>query len=96
MRFSQSSNDERHFLFFDDFDDDRFDKFVTLVLEALSASVVDCLQAPYADLLTIEFEGHQLILTSGSLEGCYLTMGKKESYLAEQIIGACEKWNRSC
>lgn len=53
----------------------------TLVLEALSASVVGCLQAPYADLLTFEFEEHQLILTSGSLEGCYLTMGKKKAIL---------------
>lgn len=91
MRFSESSNDERHFLFFEDFEDERFDEFVELVLKALSASVIDCLHAPYADLLTIDFEQHQLTLTSGSLEGCFLTMEKKESYLVEYITRACEK-----
>lgn len=43
-------------------------------------------QGPYSILVAIEYAGHRLVLTSGSFEGCYISIDKSEAWLAKKII----------
>lgn len=43
-------------------------------------------QGPYSNLVIIEYAGNILVLTSGSFEGCYISIDISEAWLAKKII----------
>lgn len=87
-RFSESSSEFSHFVFFHEYEEERFEEFVGVVLKALNAEEVKREQGPYSILITAEYAGHRLVLTSGSFEGCFISIDKNEAWLAKKIIEA--------
>lgn len=88
--FSESSSDVSCFVFFHEYEDEDFEAFVSLVLGALNAVEINREQSPYSPLVFVEYEGHQLLLTCGSFEGCFISIDKSESWLATKIIDQME------
>lgn len=87
-RFSESSSGLSHFVYFHEYEAERFDEFVGVVLKRLSAEELKREQGPYSTLITAEYAGHRLVLTSGSFEGCFISIDKSEAWLAKEIIEA--------
>lgn len=86
-RFSESSSESNYFIFFNEYEEEHFEKFIEIVLRTLNAVEVKREQGPYSTLVTTEYEGCKLSLTSGSFEGCFISLDKKEAWLAKKIIG---------
>lgn len=85
-RYSESTSEVRHFIFFNEYEEESFEEFVSVVLNTLNAEEIRREQGPYSILVTAEYAGHRLILTSGSFEGCFISIDKKEAWLAKKII----------
>lgn len=85
-RFSESSSELGNFVYFNEYEEERFEEFVGVVLKKLNAEEIKREQGPYSILVTIEYAGHRLVLTSGSFEGCYISIDKSEAWLAKKII----------
>jgi len=81
FRFSESSSETNHFLFFDDYEEE---EFVSIVLKTLSIKEKTRKFGPYSVLVSACYEGNNLILTSGSFEGCFISMGKNASALSKK------------
>lgn len=86
FRFSESSSETNNFIFFDDYEEERFEEFVSVVLRTLSIKEEARKFGPYSVLVSACYEGNTLILTSGSFEGCFIFMGKSASALPGKII----------
>jgi len=85
-RFSESSNEFSCFVFFNEYEEYEFEEFVSVVLRSLNAVEIKRERGPYSTLVTVEYSGRQLVLTSGSFEGCFISINKSEAWLAEKII----------
>ncbi|MFG0413483.1 hypothetical protein [Ectopseudomonas khazarica] len=85
-RFSESTSEVRHFIFFNEYEEESFEEFVGVVLNTLNAEEVRREQGPYSILVTVEYAGRRLILTSGAFEGCFISIDKKEAWLVKKII----------
>ena len=86
FRFSESSSETNHFIFFDDYEEERFEEFVSVVLKTLRIKEEARRFGPYSVLVSACYEGNTLILTSGSFEGCFISMEKSASALSKKII----------
>ncbi|WP_146206220.1 hypothetical protein [Pseudomonas sp. OV226] len=86
--FSESSSDFSYFVFFHEYEEESFEQFVGVVLRTLNAEEIKREQGPYSILVTTEYAGHRLIFTSGSFEGCFISIDKSEAWLAKKIIEA--------
>lgn len=86
FRFSESSSETNHFIFFDNYEEERFKEFVSFVLKTLSVNEEARRFGPYSVLISTCYEGDILILTSGSFEGCFISMEKSASALSKKII----------
>lgn len=86
FRFSESSSETNHFIFFDDYEEERFEEFVNVVLETLNVKEESREFGPYSVLVSACYEGNKLILTSGSFEGCFISIGKSASDVSKKII----------
>ncbi|MEA9976448.1 MULTISPECIES: hypothetical protein [unclassified Pseudomonas] len=91
FRFSESSSETNHFIFFDDYEEEKFEEFVSVVLKTLSIKEEARKFGPYSVLVSTCYEGNNLILTSGSFEGCFISLGRNASDLSKKII---ERFNR--
>lgn len=86
FRFSKSSSETNHFIFFDDYEEERFEEFVSVVLKTLRIKEEARRFGPYSVLVSACYEGNTLILTGGSFEGCFISMEKSASALSKEII----------
>lgn len=86
FRFSESSSETNHFIFFDDYEEERFEEFVSVVLKTLRIKEETRRFGRYSVLVSACYEGNTLILTSGSFEGCFVSMEKSASALSKKII----------
>ena len=84
--FSESTSEDSHFIFFNDYEEERFDEFVEFVLTTLGARKPEREEGPYSTLVITEYQGQRLVLTSGSFEGCFISMDKEAVWLAGEII----------
>lgn len=75
-----------HFIFFDDYEEERFEEFLSVVLQALSIKEESRRFGPYSVLISACYEGSTLILTSGSFEGCFISMERSAIALSKKII----------
>lgn len=87
-RFSESSTDFSYFIFFHEYEEEDFEEFVGVILKVLNAEEIKREQGPYSTLVTVKYAGHKFILTSGSFEGCFISIDKSEAWLAKKIIEA--------
>jgi len=85
-RVTESSTETNHFIFFEDYEEERFEEFVDVVIEALNIKEASREIGPYSELVVIFYEGHKLSLTSGSYEGCFVSMGADGVGVARKII----------
>lgn len=85
-RLTKSFSDVKCFISFDDLEEEYFDDFVNLVISTLNAKFIRRDEGPYADLVTVEYEGSSLILSSGSYEGCFISIDKDKEQLAQELI----------
>lgn len=86
--FSESTSEYSHFIFFNGYEEDRFDEFVEFVLTTLGGMESEREEGPYSTLVIMEYKGQRLVLTSGSFEGCFISMDKEAAWLAREIIKA--------
>ncbi|MGY3300625.1 hypothetical protein ACVWY1_005103 [Pseudomonas sp. TE6288] len=86
-KFSESDNGHSHFVFFSEYEEEDFDAFVEHVLTALNVREMGREEGPYSTLVMTEYQGHKLVLTSGSFEGCFISMDQGVAWLAKEIIG---------
>ncbi|WP_434677052.1 hypothetical protein J3P77_12995 [Pseudomonas sp. R1-18] len=86
FRFSESSSETNNFIFFDDYEEERFEEFVSVVLKTLNIKEETRKCGPYSVLVSACYEGNTLILASGSFEGCFISMEKSASALPREII----------
>jgi hypothetical protein len=86
FRFSELSSETNYFIFFDDYEEERFEEFVSVVLKTLRIKEEARRFGPYSVLVSACYEGNTLILTSGSFEGCFISMEKSASALSKKII----------
>lgn len=64
-RLSESASECGHFVFFNQYEEEGFDEFFDYVLPAMNAEELRREQGPYSTLVTVDYEGHRLVLTSG-------------------------------
>lgn len=93
FRFSESNSETSHFIFFEDYEEERFEEFVSVVLKTLSIEEEKRDFGPYSVLVSACYEGHNLVLTSGSFDGCFISLGRDASALSKKII---ERFNLVC
>lgn len=74
------------FIFFNEYEDDRFEDFVIFVTTRLGVSMVSRFEGPYSSIVDIEYCGSPISLTSGSYEGCYMRVGPSNEIVADKII----------
>lgn len=86
FRFSESGPETNYFIFFDDYEEERFEEFVSVVLKTLRIKEEARRFGPYSVLVSACYEGNTLILTSGSFEGCFIFMEESASALSKKII----------
>ncbi|WP_247256957.1 hypothetical protein [Pseudomonas moorei] len=86
FRFSESSSETNHFIFFDDYEEERFEEFVNVVLGTLNVKEEGREFGPYSVLVSTCYEGNYLILTSGSFEGCFISIEKSAGDVSKKII----------
>ncbi|MBD9609913.1 hypothetical protein IB245_00205 [Pseudomonas sp. PDM02] len=76
MNVSESCSESNRFMFFEGYEEERFEEFVDVVLRALNSKVESRESGPYSVLVIVCYAGHKLVLTSGSFEGCFISMEK--------------------
>lgn len=81
FRISESSSETNHFIFFDDYEEERFEGFVNIVLRVLNIKEDARKFGPYSVLVSACYEGNNLIMSSGSFEGCFISIEKSRSDL---------------
>lgn len=86
VRVSESSSETNYFIFFDEYEEERFEEFVSLVLRALNVKEDSRESGPYSVLVSACYEGDNLILTSGSFEGCFISIEKNGGDLLKKLI----------
>lgn len=89
MKNTESITDASYFVFFNDYDEDRFDDFVSFVLSSLSVTETRRELGPYSPVVTIFYEGYEVVLTNGSYEGCYICVNKEAAFLTKKIVEKC-------
>jgi len=87
-RFSESSTEFSHFIFFNEYEEEDFEDFVGVVLRTLNAEEIKRERGPYSIQVVAGYAGCRIVLTSGSFEGCFISMDKGEAWLAGKIIKA--------
>lgn len=83
---SESSSDTNHFIFFNEYEEDRFEEFVDIILNILGLKEDRRELGPYSVLVTVFYKGYELVLTHGSFEGCFISLKNDGYFLAKNII----------
>lgn len=86
FRLSESDSETNHFIFFDEYEEENFEEFVSVVLRALNVKEDAREYGPYSVLVSACYEGNNFILTSGSFEGCFISIEKNGNDLSKKII----------
>jgi len=90
-RISKSCSGSSRFIFLDDYEEERFNEFMDVVLRVLNAKEESREFGLYSVLVVVCYEGCKLILTSGLFEGCFISMEKDVGEgVVKKIIEALE------
>ena len=78
-----TENEINCFITFEEYEEDRFEEFVGLVVKVLCAKEISREYGPYSVMVAVEYNDERVLLTSGSLEGCFICVEKDK----EQLVG---------
>jgi len=74
------------FIFFNEYEENRFDEFVLYATTVLEIAVASRFEGPYSSVVNIEYFERPVSLTSCPFDGCYMRLGLDDEAVSNRIM----------